>query len=224
MPAAARVAPAGRDGRAHDATIHHLGTGPHHDVPMAVTIAGRTSLAGAEVELLLLAGGQRWCAAIHLGSGALVSARWAEPVPNLVPYLVARARVAGDQSDADPTRPDEVTLEAPPHPVGHAGRRRAERLLRPILHPSGEHLLGLVGPAAPYWTFDGTRPSIAVIAPTPPPTVSGGQCQFRWRNLSHSLPVLPRAFDTRPTHPRRLVIALSTPRQGYCYKVVAAIL
>ncbi|MGI8686562.1 MAG: hypothetical protein ACR2MO_15985 [Acidimicrobiales bacterium] len=191
---------------------------------MAVTIAGRTSLAGAEVRLLLLAGGQRWCAAMHVESGALVSARWEEPAPGLAPFVLATARVAADQSEVDPVRPEEVTLTAAPRPVGHVSRRRAERMLRAVLHPDTEHLLGIAGPATPYWTLDGTRPSIAVVAPSQAPVIAGGQCRFRWRKLVHSLPVLPHALDNRPARPRRLVIALSAPRQGYCYKVVAALL
>ena len=192
--------------------------------PVAVTIAGRTSLAGGEMELLLLAGGQRWCAAIHLETGALVSARWEEPAPHLSPLLLARARVAADQGDTDPVRPEEVVLAAPPRPVGSAGRRQVEKLLRPVLHPTGEHLLGFPGPAAPYWTLTGTRPSVAVVAPAAPPVVAGGQCRFRWRNVHHNLPVLPHALATRPRRPRRLVVTLSTPRAGHCYKVVAALL
>ena len=193
-------------------------------VAVAVTIAGRTSLAGAEVQLLLLAGGQRWCAAMDLGTGALVTARWDEPATGLMPLVAATARVAGDQSDVDPVRPEEVTLEGPPRPVGHVSRRRADRLLRPVLHPDTEHLLGIAGPATPYWALDGTRPSIAVVAPSPAPVVAGTECRFRWRNAMHALPVAPRALATRPSAPRRLVVALSAPRHGYCYKVVAALL
>lgn len=191
---------------------------------MAVTIAGRTSLAGDEVELLLLAGGQRWCAAIHLGSGALLSARWAEPTTGLAPLLVARARVAGDRQEIDPLRPEELVLAGPPRPTGSAGGRRVEKLLRPVLHPTGEHLLGFPGPAVPYWTLTGTRPSVAVVAPAGPPVVRDGQCRFRWRNLDHALPVLPQALRQPPRRPRRLVVTLSAPRAGHCYKVVAALL
>ncbi|HET7489120.1 MAG TPA: hypothetical protein VFJ85_14410 [Acidimicrobiales bacterium] len=191
---------------------------------MAVTIAGRTSLAGEEVDVLLLAGGQRWCAAIHLDTGALFSARWDEPVEGLAPMLVARAVVAGDQGDTDPARPDELVLDGPPLPRGPASRRRAEKLLRPVLHPAGEHLLGFAGPAIPYWTLDGTRPSVAVVAPSPAPVVAGGRCRFRWRHVPHTLPLLPQALDGPPRHARRLVITLSAPRQGYCYKVVAGLL
>ena len=192
--------------------------------PVAVTIAGRTSLAGEEVDLLLLAGGQRWCAAIHLETGALVSARWEEPAEGLSPLLVARARIADDQDDTDLVRPEEVVLAGPPRPTGRAARRQVEKLLRPVLHPAGEHLLGFPGPAAPYWTLSGTRPSVAVIAPPAPPVLAGGQCRFRWRNVNHVLPLLPYAVRTRPRRPRRLVVTLSTPRAGHCYKVVAALL
>ena len=191
---------------------------------VAVTIAGRTSLAGGEVDLLLLAGGQRWCAAIHLGSGALLSARWDDPVDGLRPLVVARARVADDQSDVDPARPEEVALDTPPTPVGRANRRRAEHFLREVLHPNVDHLLGFAGPAIPYWALDGTRPATTVVAPASSPVITSGVCRFRWRKLAHALPVLPQALDTRPRHPRRLVVTLSAPREGYCYKVVAALL
>lgn len=153
-----------------------------------------------------------------------MSARWEGPTARLAPLVVAQARVAGDQGDADPVRPEEVTLDAAPVEVGRSTRRRAEKWLRPLLHPSGEHLLGFAGPAAPYWTLTGTRPSLAVVAPQEPPVVGDGRCRFRWRDLSHVLPVLPQALDTCPSRPRRLVVALSAPRAGHCYKVVAALL
>lgn len=191
---------------------------------MAVTIAGRTSLAGGEVELLLLAGGQRWCAAIDLATGALLSAQWDDPVDGLAPLVVARARVADDQSEVDPCRPDELALDTPPRPVGRATRRRADRLLREVLHPTADHLFGFPGPAIPYWTLDGTRPATTVVAPATTPVVTNGVCRFRWRRLAHALPVLPHALVDRPRHPRRIVVTLSAPREGYCYKVVAALL
>ena len=194
-------------------------------VAMAVTVAGHTSLAGAEVQLLVLGGGRRWCAAIHLGTGALVSARWSEPSdPPLAPFTLARGLMAPDQGGADPIRPEDVALAVPPEPVGRTSRRRAERWLRPVLHPDREHLLGFPGPAVPYWTLSGARPSLAVVAPLGEVRVARGQCRFRWRNVEHALPVLPQALDTVPHRPRRLVVTLSPPRDGHCYKLVAALL
>ena len=192
---------------------------------VAVTVVGRTSLAGAEVQLLVLAGGQRWCAAIHLGTGALVSARWEQPAARpLAPLTVARGVVAVDQDVADPVRPEEVALDTAPEVVGRTSARRAERWLRPLLHPASEHLLGFPGPAAPYWTLTGARPSVAVVAPPSPIRIADGRCRFRWRNVAHTLPVLPQALDACPHRPRRIVVTLSAPRDGQCYKVVAALL
>ena len=206
------------------ASIHPSRRRRRHHGGVAVTIAGRTSLAGAEMQLLVLAGGQRWCTAIDLGTGALVSARWERPDRALTPLVVAHARLDDDQDDADPVRPEEVTLSRSPRVLGRTTRRRAERWLRPVLHPKGEHLLGFAGPAAPYWTLDGTRPTVAVVAPTTPPRMVGDRCRFSWRNVAHSLPVLPRALAASPHKPRRLVVTLSAPRQGHCYKLVAAVL
>lgn len=192
---------------------------------VAVTLAGQTSLAGAEVQLLALGGGRRWCAAIHLGTGALVTARWAPPSDGpLGPLTLARGVLAPDQGGADPVRPEDVTLARPPEPVGRTSRRRAERWLRPVLHPDREHLLGSPGPAVPYWTLTGTAPSLAVVHPPGGIRVARGQARFRWRNVAHALPVLPTALDTAPHRPRRLVVTLSSPRAGHCYKVVAALL
>lgn len=191
---------------------------------VAVTIAGRTSLAGGEIDLLLLAGGQRWCAAMCLNTGALVSAVWDEPIAGLRPFVVAKARVADDQSDADPVRPEEVALIRPPRLIGRTNGHRAERMLRPLLHPPSEHILGIVGSAAQYWTLDGSHPSVALVAPSQAPVIAGSHCRFRWRHLDHRLPLLPQAREAVPRHPRTMVVTLSAPRQGYCYKVVAALL
>lgn len=121
-------------------------------------------------------------------------------------------------------RPEAVSLAGPPDPVTTMSRRQAERWLRPLLHPRREHLLGFAGPAVPYWTLTGERASVAVVAPPQRPTVAGGECRFLWRNMVHVLPLLPTALATSPARPRRLVVALTPPRSGHCYKVVAALL
>ena len=191
---------------------------------MAVTVAGRTSLAGAEVPLLVLGGGRRWCAAIHLDTGALVTARWSLPGEPLPPLTLARSTLSPDPDVADPVRPEDVALAAPPEALGRTTRRRAERWLRPVLHPAREHLLGSPSPAVPYWTLTGSSPSVAVVDPPGGVRLSRGQCRFRWRNVEHALPVLPLALDTAPHRPRRIVVSLSPPRAGHCYKLVAALL
>ncbi|MEO7837319.1 MAG: hypothetical protein ABIS21_06730 [Acidimicrobiales bacterium] len=193
---------------------------------MAVTTVRRTSLVGADVRLLVLAAGRQWCAAIDLGSGGLVSASWAGPSSAALPRLSIVASQLADDGDGggDPMRPEAMVLAAAPSCVGRMSRRRAERWLRPLLHPMGEHLLGSAGLAVPYWTITGERASVAVVAPRTRPVLAGGTCRFQWRNTAHSLPVLPAALTDCPPRPRWLLVALSPPRAGHCYKVVAGLL
>ncbi len=191
---------------------------------MAAAIVRRTSLASGDVPVLVVAAGPRWCAAIDLNSGALRLARWPEPGPVLAPYTLARVEVAHDQGGADPTRPEDVVLTAAPAPTGRVGRRRAERWLRPLLHPEGQDLLGSAGPDVAYWTVTADRPSVAVVSPSSPPVLLGDRCHFRWGSAVQVLPALDGARRWCPAHPRRVLVALSGPRDGRCYKVVAALL
>ncbi|MDP9070568.1 MAG: hypothetical protein M3N68_04660 [Actinomycetota bacterium] len=187
-------------------------------------VAALTRLAGAELELLVLAGAHRGCAAVDLGTGALVHAHWPEGVPPLTPFTLARGRLADEQEDRDPVRPEAVALSTAPCPVGRIPGRRAERWLRPLLHPPGEHLLGFAGTATPYWALSGDRPSVALVSPASRPIVVGNRCRFRWRNAVHTLPVLATALPFAPAKPRRLLVSLSAPVAGHCYKVVAGLL
>lgn len=181
-------------------------------------------IPGAEVDLLVLAAGRRVCAAVDLSSGALVQAYWQEPAEPFAPMAVVRARVAESEGDIDPVRPEAVALAGAPSPMGNMSRRRAERLLRPLMHPTDEHLLGFPGPSIPYWDLAGDRPSVAVVSPPSRIVVTGDRCRFWWRRLQHELPLLPAARSWAPAWPRRLVLTLSAPRQGRCYKVVAGLL
>jgi len=94
----------------------------------------------------------------------------------------------------------------------------------PIAARLGVLLLGFAGPAVPYWTLTGERASVAVVAPSARPVLAGGECRFQWRNTLHALPVLPAALASCPSRPRHLLVALSPPRAGHCYKVVAGLL
>lgn len=181
-------------------------------------------LPGAELELLVLAAGHRVCAAVDLESGALVQAHWPDPIQPLPPMALARARIGEGGQRVDPIRPEAVPLSRPPAPTGQMPRRRAERWLRPLLHPVDDHLFGLPGPTIPYWSLSGDRPSVALVAPATQPILVGNRCRFVWCRLRHELPVLPTARASAPPRPGRLVITLSAPRDGHCYKVVAGLL
>jgi hypothetical protein len=181
-------------------------------------------LAGAELDLLVLAGGPRGCAAVDLATGALVHAHWPHGGRPLAPFAVVRGHLADEREEPDPVRPETLALRGSPRPVGNMARRRAERWLRPLLHPRSEHLLGFAGSATPYWTLSGDRPSVALVSPDSAPILVGDRCRFRWRHVVHTLPVLPTALSSAPPRPRRLLVSLSAPLRGHCYKVVAGLL
>lgn len=211
---------------------------------MRPELAHRPAASDATLRLLVLAAAEDGCVAVDLGSGALVRAAHPAGRP-LSTFAVATAPVA-DSLAADHSRPESVRLAAPPRPCGRLSARRAERWLRPLLHPPSAALLGFVGRSVPYWTLAGDRPSVTVVEPTAGPEVtpsaSGGQCHFVWAGLRHELPLahsrlaralargwwsalsasdLERVLGYRPA---RLVVALTPPLEGYCYKVVAGFL
>ncbi len=191
---------------------------------MAAMVVALNRLAGAEFDLLVLAGGPRGCAAVDLATGALVHAHWPDTAAVRRPFSLVRGRLADEQVEVDPIRPETVALAAAPQPVGRMPARRAERWLRPLLHPPSEPLLSFAGSATPYWTLSGDRPSVALVSPDAAPIVVGDRCRFRWRGAVHTLPILPTAALSAPTRPRRLLVSLSAPVAGHCYKVVAGLL
>ena len=205
---------------------------------VGVTMTVRTGelRVGTTVELLVLAARGHTLAAVDLHCGGLTWVTYPPDAPTAVlrPFDVIRA-VAGPEPAADPSRPDTIALAATPDVIGRLRGRRAERLLRPLLHPD-EHLLGFAGPAIPFWTLTGDRPSLAVVEPKGPVIVRGDDdglhCRFEWRGLSHELPftdLRAKVASAARQHggirvDRRLLVALTPPYLGHCYKVVAALL
>jgi hypothetical protein len=218
------------------------------------TLPQRTSRPGTQLSLVVLAAEPGGCIAVDLDSGALVRAGhpgvWSDPP---APYDLVQGTL-GDPTALvfDPARPEAVLLEAPPRRVGRLPRWRVERYLRSLRHPRARHLLGWAGPAVAYWTLDGAHPSAGIVEPQAGPAVlrrpagQGGRdqlrCRFAWADLVLDLPVtdlrvaaalersgapalsggaLGRVIGGPPRH---LVIALTPPVAGHCYKVVAAIL
>lgn len=196
--------------------------------------------AGARVRLLLLAPGEEEAAGVDLDTGGLVWATWNPEDSNIVsiglrPLDVVTAQTHVNPPLPDPARPEAVALAGPPVAIGRLRGRRAERLLRPLHHPERDQLLGFAGPAVPYWTLAGDRPSMTVVAPRGPvvlaPTEDGLAVRFSWRSAQHVLPCTDRsaraavASHGRPVRAeRRLLVTLSEPYLGHCYKVVTALL
>lgn len=212
----------------------------------APVVRTRTAQAGTTLELLVLSAGRCGLAGVDLASGALVRASWPDTGRvRLEPYSVVAAPIAACDGLL-PFAPESVELLRPPEPVGALKGRSVERYLRPLVHPPGRPLLGFAGAAVPFWTLRGDAPSLALVEPAQGPTVvrdgDRWRCRFRWHCQDHDLPLDDLRLAGSLTHPsavrlggrtlgralgwepRRLLVALTPPYRGSCYKVVAALL
>jgi len=199
---------------------------------------------------LVLACGPEDTAAVELGTGALTRLRidWGDRQPNLPPFSVIDVPLSGQVDTEDLAQPEAVTAAAVPELAGELRRRPLRRLLRHLVAPAEPHLLGFPGVSQPYWEFRGMRPSLALVVPTRGPLVflrrSDGSTwvRFGWPRSDNWLPVEDRrvvaalwaarrdrlsgkdlagALGFRPHY---LLVALSAPRGGHCYKTVVAFL
>jgi hypothetical protein len=179
---------------------------------------------GAELSLLVLGTSPLGLAAVDLTSGAFVRA--AVDVSDLTPFDVVETRL-DDAQEHDPTQPEAVSLAPVAKVVDHLPPKRAERWLRPLLHPTNNHLLGFAGPSVPFWELDGTRPSVGLVdAPADVVADAKGlpRGRFVWRGLVHDMPIAARRGARLPRHAARLLVALTPPVDGHCYKVIAGLL
>jgi len=189
--------------------------------------------------------------AVDLGTGAMVRLRidWGEDRrPALEPFDVVDAAWAPDPEPDDLAQPEAVTVAGVPATVGRLRGRRARQVLRAVVVPNAANLLGFPGPSAPYWEFRGMHPSVAVVVPSRGPLLFRRReddtvwARFGWPRSDNWIPVedaramdaLQRARRDRLAgkdlagalgfRPSFLVVALSRPRDGHCYKVVVAML
>ncbi len=204
--------------------------------------------------MLVLAPDAEGCVGVDLGSGAFVRATYRRRPggpgrgkgDDLAPFDVVVGEVATPDEPPDVSRPETVTLAAPPRRTGHLSARKAERYLSPLHHPNRAPLLGFPGPTVPYWTLAGDRPSLTLVELVAGPQIrrvrGGWECRFPWQGARHAFALTdarvaallekvgwPR-YSSRDLHrllgyrTRRLLVMLTPPRHGYCYKVVAALL
>jgi hypothetical protein len=223
------------------AVLPHRSSGSLRSAPPC-----RVAVAGAEVRMLVLTADTGGCVGVDLGSGAFVRARFDGAGRAIGPFTVAIGRIAGSADPPDASRPETVVLDGPPRRTGALTPRRAERYLRPLQHPRNRPLLDMSGPAVPYWTLTGDRPSVTLVE-VPVGTqlrleATGYECRFGWQGATLALPLVDRRLTARldevgwARYParavehllghrvRRLLVVLSPPWDGYCYKVVAALL
>src|SRR3954471_877149 len=214
-------------------------------VSMATILRQRVAEAGAQLDLLVLANEPNGSIGVDLASGAFVRAR--HPMTagrTLRPFSVASGELApGDMFDA--SQPELAELTSALRPTARLSPKKADRWLRPLLHPPRPPLLGLTGNALPYWTLEGDRPSVSLVEPDEigiARAPGGYVCRFIWQHTFHELVLRDRRLlaalqsahvDRCGEHqvqrllghaPDRLLVALTPPIQGYCYKAVMAVL
>jgi hypothetical protein len=138
----------------------------------------------------------------------------------------------------DPHQPEALLLAGPPEPVRRISGRHVRRMLRTLLHPTGQPLLGTPSPAVPFWERRPDHPSIAVVEPEGPSSLWRDRpyltCRFPWLGHVRALPCLDRrvaAIMDRSGRTRMiagkddlLLVALTPPIDGRCHKVVEAVL
>ncbi|MHB1487375.1 MAG: hypothetical protein ACYCS7_03320 [Acidimicrobiales bacterium] len=168
--------------------------------------------------------------------------------PDLAPFDTVSATIAPSDDLFDPARPEAVALVAPPQRSGRLNGRRARRYLEALLAPAGKDLLGFPGSAAPYWSIKGSHPSVSLVEPERGPHLSIKpnqdvvRCRFGWGGIDHVLPVVDEGLisalartgrassagallaNSLGFRPRYLLVALTPPIDGRCYKTVAAAL
>jgi hypothetical protein len=200
---------------------------------------------------MVLAAGPEDTTAVDLRSGAFVRLR-AEPgagsPEGLGAFDVVEVTWAEDPERDDLAQPEAVNVSGPLVAAGRLKGRRARRLLKHLVAPPEQHLLGFAGSAAPYWEFHGMRPSVALVVPSRGPLLfrrrSDGApwARFGWPGIDQWLPVEdPRAVACLEAsgrdrlwgralaaalgfRPHFLLVTVSRPRQGHCYKTVTALL
>ena len=230
--------------------------------------AARANEPGDVLRCVLLARGPEWVA-VDVATGAVLRSRasgWPvvpsdsdlarlasnkvteEGQPHLGPELdVVEIELAEDDEPADPARPEAVMVKRAPELLGTPRRRAVRRLLGELLPiDSRRPLLGSLGPSISYEDLDGSRPSVAIVAPDRTPLfvgdASGTWCQFTLGGRKHRLPVLDERVVEADGYgrggtlslgavqaaiggvPRYLVVALGVPRRGQAPKLVLGVL
>lgn len=210
----------------------------------------RLDLVGGELRLLVLAERTDEYLAVDIDSGAFVRAKGTTATGTGPKHIldVIKVELATNDHASDLSQPEAVTMAGPARPARRVRRGRVKRYLRALVAPEGEPLLGFPASATPYWTLDGTRPSMALITPSDGLSVTKRQtddtlwARFHWAGGQYQLPVddarlsaaladddrtrlsgraLARALGHRPHY---LLVALAPPRNGHCYKTLAAVL
>jgi hypothetical protein len=206
---------------------------------------------GSTLHLLVLSSTLEDTTVVDLATRTVMRVRVAWPEghePDIATFDVVEVTLADDPERDDLAQPEATTVTDLPRHVGTLRGRHLRKLLsRLVASPDGP-LLGFPGPSAPYWEFRGFRPSVALIEPTRRPQLLRRQgdgstwVRFGWDRDDVWLPVedrnAARALDAARRdrlsgkslatalgfEPQYLLVTVSPPRDGHCYKVCAAVL
>ncbi|HXY45016.1 MAG TPA: hypothetical protein VEH29_12590 [Acidimicrobiales bacterium] len=140
--------------------------------------------------------------------------------------------IGPDSEPPDPARPEAVVIAGRPVSLGQPRWRTTRRLLQQLITKTDDRpLLGTLGPSISYGDLDGTRPSVAIVAPEARPRFgvgpAGPWCQFGLAGRRHTMPCSEGAIpDASATghDTKLLVVALGAPRRSQVPKVVLAAL
>jgi len=206
---------------------------------------------GSTLHLLVLASTPEDTTVVDLGTRTVMRVRvpWPENhEPDITAFDVVEVTLADDPERDDLAQPEATTAADLPRHVGTLKGRRLRKLLRKMVASPDGPLLGFPGPSAPYWEFRGYRPSVALIEPTRSPQLirrhsdRSTWVRFGWDRDDVWLPVedrhASRVLDAARRErlsgkalatalgfePQYLLVTVSQPRDGHCYKVCAAVL
>jgi hypothetical protein len=206
---------------------------------------------GSTLHLLVLSSTLEDTTVVDLATRTVLRVRvpWPEGYePDISTFDVVEVTLADDPERDDLAQPEATTVADLPRHVGTLRGRHVRKLLRRMVATPDGPLLGFPGASAPYWEFRGFRPSVALIEPTRSPQLirrsadGSTWVRFGWDREDVWLPVedrhAARALDAARRErlsgkslssalgfePQYLLVTVSPPRDGHCYKVCAAIL
>jgi hypothetical protein len=206
---------------------------------------------GSTLHLLVLSSTLEDTTVVDLATRTVMRIRvpWPENYePDIGTFDVVEVTLAPDPERDDLAQPEATTVDDLPRHVGTLRGRHVRKLLRRLVAKPDGPLLGFPGASAPYWEFRGFRPSVAIIEPTRSPQLirrsadGSTWVRFGWDREDVWLPVedrkAARALDAARRErlsgksltaalgfePQYLLVTVSPPRDGHCYKVCAAVL
>jgi hypothetical protein len=206
---------------------------------------------GSTLHLLVLSSTLEDTTVVDLATRTVMRIRvpWPEDYePDISAFDVVEVTLAADPERDDLAQPEATTVDNLPRHVGTLRGRHVRKLLHRLVAKPDGPLLGFPGASAPYWEFRGFRPSVALIEPTRSPQLirrsadNSTWVRFGWDRDDVWLPVedrkATRALDAARRErlsgksltsalgfePQYLLVTVSPPRDGHCYKVCAAVL